>query len=194
MIAGLGNPGNEYALTRHNAGLDFVNFQFLEYSLVPKKENSIHGSYAIKEFDDFKLIFLKPSTFMNESGKCISKAKKFFDLQTSQILIVHDELDLPNGYIKLKKAGGHGGHNGLRNIIDQMQGDNNFKRLRLGIGHPGKGKDVTTYVLKKASKKDRSQLEKTFDNCNSIGELIMTEGWEKTTMHFHTGKGASIES
>ena len=173
MIAGLGNPGDEYSHTRHNAGLDFVNFQCSKYSLVPKKEKLIHGSYAIKEFDDFKLIFLKPSTFMNESGKCISKAKKFFDLQTSQILIVHDELDLPNGYIKLKKAGGHGGHNGLRNIIDQMQGDNNFKRLRLGIGHPGKGKDVTTYVLKKASKKDRSQLEKTFDNCNSIGELSL---------------------
>ena len=109
MIAGLGNPGDEYSQTRHNAGLDFVNFQCSKYSLVPKKEKLIHGSYAIKEFDDFKLIFLKPSTFMNESGKCISKAKKFFDLQTSQILIVHDELDLPNGYIKLKKAGGHGG-------------------------------------------------------------------------------------
>ena len=79
MIAGLGNPGDEYSHTRHNAGLDFVNFQFSKYSLVPKKEKLILGSYAIKEFDDFKLIFLKPSTFMNESGKCISKAKKFFD-------------------------------------------------------------------------------------------------------------------
>ena len=82
----------------------------------------------------------------------------------------------------------------VKNIIDQLQGDNNFKRLRLGIGHPGKGKDVIAYVLKKAPKKDRSQLEKTFNNCISIGELIMTKGWEKTIMHFHTGKGASIES
>ena len=75
-----------------------------------------------------------------------------------------------------------------------MQGDNNFKRLRLGIGHPGKGKDVISYVLKKASKKDRRQLEETFKNCSSIGEIIMREGGEKTIMHFHTDKGTSIES
>ena len=157
LILGLGNPGKDYALTRHNAGADYVDLLCSKYSLTLKKERQIHGQFAEFVNENYKLIFVIPSTYMNESGLCVSKTKKFFNLRTEQILIAHDELDLPNSEIKLKESGGHGGHNGLRNIIDHLQGDNSFKRLRIGIGKPEKDKDIISYVLKKASVEERER-------------------------------------
>jgi len=186
LIAGLGNPGDEYDLTRHNAGKDFINLICSKYSVTLKKEKQIAGSYAIHEAENYKLILVIPSTYMNESGLCISKCKKFFNLSTNQILIAHDELDLPNAHIKLKESGGHGGHNGLRNIIDRLNGDNSFKRLRIGIGKPSKEKDVISYVLKKAPKQDREEVIKKLFDYLDLGERIVKEGWQKTVMNFHT--------
>ena len=186
LIAGLGNPGDEYDLTRHNAGKDFINLICSKYSVTLKKEKQIAGSYAIHEAENYQLILVIPSTYMNESGLCISKCKKFFNLSTNQILIAHDELDLPNAHIKLKESGGHGGHNGLRNIIDSLNGDNSFKRLRIGIGKPSKEKDVISYVLKKAPKQDREEVIKKLFDYLDLGERIVKEGWQKTVMNFHT--------
>ena len=186
LIAGLGNPGDEYDLTRHNAGKDFINLICSKYSVTLKKEKQIAGSFAIHEAENYKLILVIPSTYMNESGLCISKCKKFFNLSTNQILIAHDELDLPNAHIKLKESGGHGGHNGLRNIIDHLNGDNSFKRLRIGIGKPSKEKDVISYVLKKAPKQDREEVIKKLFDYLDLGERIVKEGWQKTVMNFHT--------
>lgn len=194
LIAGLGNPGEEYGRTRHNAGAEFLNLICSKYSLTLKKENLILGSYAIYERENYKLIFVSPSTYMNESGLCISKSKKFFGLNTDQILIVHDELDLPNAVIKLKDSGGHGGHNGIRNIIDQLQGDRSFKRLRIGIGHPGKNEDVISYVLKKAPKQERQILVESLFEYLDIGQRIVTEGWQKTVMNYHSTMEKSDES
>ena len=188
LIAGLGNPGDEYALTRHNAGLDFINLICENYSLNLKKENQINGYFAEYETESYKLILVTTSTYMNDSGLCISKCKKFFNLNTNQILIAHDELDLPNAHIKLKESGGHGGHNGLRNIIDHFKGDNSFKRIRIGIGKPSKDKDVISYVLKKAPKNDREEMIDTLKNYLDLGERIMEDGWQKTVMNFHTVK------
>jgi PTH1 family peptidyl-tRNA hydrolase len=188
LIAGLGNPGDEYALTRHNAGLDFINLLCENYSLNLKKENQINGYFAEYETESYKLILVTPSTYMNDSGLCISKCKKFFNLNTNQILIAHDELDLPNAHIKLKESGGHGGHNGLRNIIDHFKGDNSFKRIRIGIGKPSKDKDVISYVLKKAPKNDREEMIDTLKNYLDLGERIMEDGWQRTVMNFHTVK------
>ena len=188
LIAGLGNPGDEYALTRHNAGLDFINLLCENYSLNLKKENQINGYFAEYETESYKLILVTPSTYMNDSGLCISKCKKFFNLNTNQILIAHDELDLPNAHIKLKESGGHGGHNGLRNIIDHFKGDNSFKRIRIGIGKPSKDKDVISYVLKKAPQNDREEMIDTLRNYLDLGERIMEDGWQKTVMNFHTVK------
>jgi PTH1 family peptidyl-tRNA hydrolase len=188
LIAGLGNPGDEYALTRHNAGLDFINLLCENYSLNLKKENQINGYFAEYETESYKLILVTSSTYMNDSGLCISKCKKFFNLNTNQILIAHDELDLPNAHIKLKESGGHGGHNGLRNIIDHFKGDNSFKRIRIGIGKPSKDKDVISYVLKKAPKNDREEMIDTLKNYLDLGERIMEDGWQKTVMNFHTVK------
>ena len=194
LIAGLGNPGDQYISTRHNAGADLINLICDKYSLSLKKENQIHGLYAIYESEKCKIIIVRPSTYMNESGICISKAKKYFGLKTEQILIAHDELDLPNAEIKLKESGGHGGHNGLRNIIDQLQGDKCFKRLRIGIGHPGKDKDVVSYVLKKAPAKERQYLIESLYEYLDIGEKISQDGWQKTVMNYHSKKEESNES
>ena len=194
LIAGLGNPGDQYISTRHNAGADLINLICDKYSLSLKKENQIHGLYAIYESEKCKIIIVRPSTYMNESGICISKAKKYFGLKTEQILIAHDELDLPNAEIKLKESGGHGGHNGLRNIIDQLQGDKYFKRLRIGIGHPGKNKDVVSYVLKKAPAKERQYLIESLYEYLDIGEKISQDGWQKTVMNYHSKKEESNES
>ena len=194
LIAGLGNPGDEYAHTRHNAGADLVNLICSKYSFTLKKENQIYGSYAVHKTENLKLILVLPSTYMNESGLCISKSKKFFELDTDQMLIAHDELDLPNAEIKLKDSGGHGGHNGIRNIIDQLQGDKSFKRLRIGIGHPGKNKDVISYVLKKGSKQERQDLLESLYDFLDIGEKIIKEGWQKTVMSYHSKKENSDES
>ena len=194
LIAGLGNPGDQYISTRHNAGADLINLICDRYSLSLKKENQIHGLYAIYESEKCKIIIVRPSTYMNESGICISKAKKYFGLKTEQILIAHDELDLPNAEIKLKESGGHGGHNGLRNIIDQLQGDKYFKRLRIGIGHPGKDKDVVSYVLKKAPTKERQYLIESLYEYLDIGEKITQDGWQKTVMNYHSKKEESNES
>lgn len=188
LIAGLGNPGDEYKFTRHNAGLDFINLLCDKYSLSLKKENQIHGYFAEYETESYKLILVAPSTYMNESGLCISKCMKFFNISTDQILIVHDELDLPNASMKFKESGGHGGHNGLRNIIDHLKGDNSFKRLRIGIGKPTGEKDTISYVLKKAPQNDRDDLIQNLYNYLDVGEKIMNDGWQKTVMSFHTSK------
>ena len=188
LIAGLGNPGDEYKFTRHNAGLDFINLLCDKYSLSLKKENQILGYFAEYETESYKLVLVAPSTYMNESGLCISKCMKFFNVSTDQILIVHDELDLPNASMKFKESGGHGGHNGLRNIIDHLKGDNSFKRLRIGIGKPTKEKDTISYVLKKAPQNDRDDLIQNLYNYLDVGEKIMNDGWQKTVMSFHTSK------
>ena len=123
---------------------------------------------------------------MNESGLSVAKSKKFFNLETDQILIAHDELDLPKSEIRLKESGGHGGHNGLRNIIDHLQGDNSFKRLRIGIGKPKNNIDMISYVLKKAPKKDREELILKLHHYLDLGERIILDGWQKTVMKYHS--------
>ena len=177
LIAGLGNPGDEYANTRHNAGSDFINLICSKYSLELKKENQIHGSFALYEAGDLKLIFVSPSTYMNESGLCISKSKKFFGLESNQILIAHDELDLPNAEIKLKDSGGHGGHNGLRSITQSL-GSDAYHRIRIGIGRPDPGRDVSSFVLGKPSAKERLIIFSRIDDVLALSDEIMSGSFE----------------
>ena len=194
LVVGLGNPGEEYVNTRHNAGLDFVMMLSDEYGVSLKKEKLIKSSYAKFEINECSVILCIPDTFMNESGICVSKAKKFFNVENHEILIIHDDLDLDNGCIRLKDSGGHGGHNGLRNIIDHLSGDTSFKRIRIGIGHPGKEKDVTSYVLNKPSTSERSALENEMKNCLSLLENLIHNGWEKTVMKLHSSEEKKDES
>ena len=194
LLVGLGNPGKEYENTRHNAGSDFVRLLCSKYEVSLKKEKLVNGYYSKININDCSVILCIPDKFMNESGISVSKAKKFFQVENHEILIVHDELDLESGCIRLKDSGGHGGHNGLRNIIDHLNGDSSFKRLRIGIGHPGKEKDVVSYVLNKASASERSTLNKEMVNCLTILENLILNGWEKTITNLHSAKEEIDES
>ena len=194
LLVGLGNPGKEYQNTRHNAGSDFVRMLCNDYQVSLAKEKLVNGYYAKFIINDCSIILCIPDTFMNESGISVSKAKKFFKVENHEILIIHDELDLHNGCLRLKDSGGHGGHNGLRNIIDHLNGDSSFKRMRIGIGHPGKDKDIVSYVLNKPSESERKNMENKMKSALPLIESLVINGWEKTIMKLHSSEEKKDES
>ncbi|MCL4470194.1 MAG: aminoacyl-tRNA hydrolase [Sulfuricella sp.] len=146
LIVGLGNPGREYEATRHNAGFWWVDAAAAGKSASFKPEKKFHGLAARLAVSNREVWLLKPETFMNLSGRSVSALAGFYKIAPDEILVVHDELDLPPGTVRLKKGGGHGGHNGLKDIIAQL-GTPEFWRLRLGIGHPGNRDAVVNFVL-----------------------------------------------
>ena len=162
MVVGLGNPGPYYANTRHNAGALFVEALARETGQSLRPEKKYHGLYARIQLQGLDLHLLNPSTYMNRSGLSIKALADFFKIQPQQILVAHDELDLPPGTAKLKKGGGHGGHNGLRDTIAHL-GTNDFQRLRIGIGHPGDSRQVTGYVLGRLGKRETEELNALID-------------------------------
>ncbi|MFN2360087.1 MAG: aminoacyl-tRNA hydrolase [Marinobacter sp.] len=162
MVVGLGNPGPDYANTRHNAGALFVEALAREAGQTLRPEKKYHGLYARIQMQGLDLHLLNPSTYMNRSGLSIKALADFFKIQPEQILVAHDELDLPPGTAKLKKGGGHGGHNGLRDTIVHL-GTNDFQRLRIGIGHPGDSRQVTGYVLGRLGKRETEELNAVID-------------------------------
>ncbi len=153
LIVGLGNPGVDYAKTRHNVGMWFVDAIAAEFDETFKKEAKFFGFF--RKTSTYCLLI--PTTFMNDSGKAVAAVAKFYKISPTEILVVHDELDFPVGQVRLKSGGGHGGHNGLRDIIQHL-GSNNFYRLRIGIDHPGHKDRVTPYVLSAPNKKDREEI------------------------------------
>jgi len=162
MVVGLGNPGADYENTRHNAGALFVEALARTTGQTLRPEKKYHGLYARIQWQGLDLHLLNPTTFMNRSGLAIKALADFFKIQPQQILIAHDELDLPPGTAKLKKGGGHGGHNGLRDAIAHL-GTNDFQRLRIGIGHPGDSRRVTGYVLGRLGKQETEELNAVID-------------------------------
>jgi PTH1 family peptidyl-tRNA hydrolase len=149
LIVGLGNPGLEYAQTRHNAGVWFVAALAAEHNIRLNPEAKYFGLVGRGTINGQEVRLLIPTTFMNRSGQAVSALANFFKIPLDAILVAHDELDLPAGSIRLKTGGGHGGHNGLRDIISSSGNQNNFHRLRIGIGHPGDAKLVSNFVLTK---------------------------------------------
>ena len=168
LIVGLGNPGAEYEKTRHNAGYWWVDAIAADKRASWKKETKFSGwtSKVAEGGVDFAL--LKPATYMNESGRSVGKYLQFFKIEPGAMLVVHDELDMPPGVVKLKKGGGTGGHNGLEDIAEVL-GTKDFWRLRIGIGHPGHKDLVPDYVLKKARREEREAIDPAFDR--SLGLL-----------------------
>ena len=162
MVVGLGNPGADYENTRHNAGAFFVEALARAAGQTLRPEKKYHGLYARIQWQGLDLHLLNPTTFMNRSGLAIKALADFFKIQPQQILVAHDELDLPPGTAKLKKGGGHGGHNGLRDTIAHL-GTNDFQRLRIGIGHPGHSRRVTGYVLGRLGKQETEELNAVID-------------------------------
>lgn len=150
LIVGLGNPGPEYLMTRHNAGFWFVDALANKFSLTFSHDKKFHSETCRYQKGTIDCWLCKPQTYMNESGLAVQAMASYYKIPMEQVLVVHDEIDLEPGTIRLKKDGGHGGHNGLRDII-QRTGRSDFLRLRIGVGHPGSKDKVVSYVLSRAS-------------------------------------------
>jgi len=186
LIVGLGNPGTEYQDTRHNAGFWFVDAVARKYNVSLKAEKKFQGEAGRFTLNGQDIWLLKPQTFMNLSGQSVQALAQFYKITLDSILVVHDELDLDPGTIRLKMGGGHGGHNGLRDISSRM--GNEFMRLRIGIGHPGDKSRVTGHVLNKVSTDDRIDIERAIDRALDVLPTIIAGEMQKAMTELHTDK------
>lgn len=185
LIVGLGNPGEQYDQTRHNAGFWFVDEVARQCQAVFRPETKFLGEVTKVDIQGHQAWLLKPTTFMNRSGQSIQALAKFYRIQPDQILVVHDELDLPVGVAKLKTGGGHGGHNGLRDTVSALSTPA-FHRLRIGIGHPGDRHQVVNYVLKNPSKQDRQQIDDAIYQASHVLPDILAGDLAKAMNQLHT--------
>ena len=188
LIVGLGNPGDKYADTRHNAGEWLIERLVRRFNVSLNPESKFFGKTARTIVNGKEVRLLVPTTFMNLSGKAVGALASFYRIKPEEILVIHDELDLPPGTAKLKQGGGHGGHNGLKDIVAQLGNNNNFYRLRIGIGHPGHRDLVAGYVLNKPSPADRDALEKVLDEATDCVEMIFKDGMVKATNRLNSFK------
>jgi PTH1 family peptidyl-tRNA hydrolase len=161
MIVGLGNPGPEYLMTRHNAGFWFVDALANKLSLSFSQDKKSRSELCRYQSGSTDCWICKPQTYMNDSGAAVQALCSYYKIPMQQVLVVHDEIDLPPGTTRLKEGGGHGGHNGLRDII-QRTGDKDFLRLRIGVGHPGSKDQVVPYVLSRASADEEDKILDSF--------------------------------
>ena len=185
LIVGLGNPGAEYGRTRHNAGAWFVEklAKSVQANLRPApKFRGLHATVHLHGHDCHLFI---PTTFMNESGLSVTAIANFYKIHPNAILIAHDEIDLPVGEIRLKLDGGHGGHNGLRDIIHHFN-TKQFYRLRIGVGHPGNSKEVVDYVLHPPKKIEREQIDAAIEKAENIVPLVLRGEFQKAMQALHT--------
>ena len=188
LIVGLDNPGDKYTDTRHNAGEWLIERLARRFNVSLNPENKFFGKTVRTLLNGKEVRLLVPTTFMNLSGKAVGALASFYRIKPEEILVIHDELDLPAGTAKLKQGGGHGGHNGLKDIVAQLGNNNNFYRLRIGIGHPGHRDLVAGYVLNKPSPADRNALEKVLDEATDCVEMIFKDGMVKATNRLNSFK------
>jgi len=185
LIVGLGNPGREYETTRHNVGFRWLDELAGEHKLGFKSEAKFHGLTARGQLHGHEVLLLKPQTFMNVSGRSVGALVQFYKFEPSEMLIVHDELDLPPGVARLKMGGGHGGHNGLKDIIAHL-GSKDFWRLRIGIGHPGDRAEVSNYVLKDPRPEERELMEEAMKKAQTIAKLVIEGKIEAAMLKLHS--------
>lgn len=181
LIVGLANPGAKYEGTRHNAGEWFVNELARMYNTSLKEEAKYFGKVAKINTAQGEVRLLVPTTFMNLSGKAVGALANFYRIKPEEILVAHDELDLPPGVAKIKQGGGHGGHNGLKDIIASLGNSNNFYRVRIGIGHPGHKDLVAGYVLGKPAPQDQEKINSAVDEASRCVEVLFKDGIMKAT-------------
>ena len=190
LIVGLGNPGSEYRGTRHNAGADFVETLARQCAASLQSESRFFGMTGRATLSGHDLRLLIPTTFMNLSGKSVAAMAQFFKFSPEEILVAHDELDLPPGSAKLKQGGGHGGHNGLRDIIPALGNSRDFYRLRIGIGHPGHASKVTGYVLGTAPQNERIAIDACIDEAIATLPLLLDGNQTKAMTRLHSFSAA----
>jgi PTH1 family peptidyl-tRNA hydrolase len=183
-IVGLGNPGAEHARTRHNAGFWFADALVEKFGGSFRKEVRFHGQLAETTIGAQRLLVLKPQTYMNASGRSVQALMQFHKLEPGQVVVAHDELDLPAGIARLKVGGGHGGHNGLRDLHAQVGAD--YRRLRIGVGHPGEKHLVTNYLTSgRPSAADQKLIDEAIAAAVEIWPLAL-EHWHKATQQLHS--------
>lgn len=183
-IVGLGNPGPDYARTRHNAGFWLLDRLADAERASFRKESRFHGEMAEVTLAGEKLLLLKPMTWMNESGRAVQALMAFHKLLPGELLIAHDELDIPPGAARLKLGGGHGGHNGLRDIHEKIGPD--YRRLRIGVGHPGQKELVTPWLTRgRASGEDQKLIDEAMTAALEILPLSLTQ-WDQATQQLHS--------
>ncbi|MCL2591646.1 MAG: aminoacyl-tRNA hydrolase [Betaproteobacteria bacterium] len=186
LIVGLGNPGAEYAKTRHNAGFWFCESLAYDLGVRFSFESRFHGFVAqVREGSRLPLWLLMPQTFMNRSGQAVVALARFYRIFPDEILVIHDDLDLPPGQMRLKLGGGSGGHNGLKDTTAHL-GIPDYWRLRIGIGHPGDRNEVVNYVLKPPRQEERDSILETIDRALAAWPLLACGDWEKATQRLNT--------
>jgi PTH1 family peptidyl-tRNA hydrolase len=184
LIVGLGNPGPEYDQTRHNAGFWFVDLLASRHGGQFRQEKKFSGEVCRLRIGGDEVWLLKPMTFMNRSGQAVRQLSAFYKIPIENILVAHDELDLDPGVVRLKRGGGHGGHNGLRDISSQLGKD--FMRLRIGIGHPGHKDGVVDFVLSRASRTDQQAIEEAVQEATEVIEEIVSGQFQKAMNQLHS--------
>lgn len=184
LIVGLGNPGREYETTRHNVGFQWVDELARTQKLNFKSETKFHGLTARGQLHGHELLLLKPQTFMNASGRAVVALAQFYKITPAELLVVHDELDLPPGVARMKMGGGHGGHNGLKDIIAHLS-SKDFWRLRIGIGHPGDRDEVVKYVLNDPRREERELIDDAMQQAQDIAHLIIEGKTEAAMQKLH---------
>lgn len=185
LIVGLGNPGSQYANTRHNAGVWFIDALCARHRLTLKNEPKFNARVAQWILNGKECRLLIPNTFMNHSGQAVGAITQYYQIPTQTILVAHDELDIPAGTARFKTGGGHGGHNGLRDIIHHLKSPE-FHRLRLGIGHPGNKDDVVDYVLKDPSKDDAQKIRAVIEETLLMLPQIINGEWQTVMNRLHS--------
>lgn len=187
LIVGLGNPGAEYEPTRHNAGFWFVDELARAAGCSLRNESRFHAEVGRCTLHGQDCRLQKPATFMNRSGQAVAALAKFLRIPPTEILVVHDELDLPPGAARLKKGGGHGGHNGLRDLIAHL-GTQDFLRLRIGIGHPGDRSQVVDYVLRRPGREERELIDAAMLRALEVMPLAVAGEFERAMHKLHSEK------
>ncbi|MBT7532935.1 MAG: aminoacyl-tRNA hydrolase [Gammaproteobacteria bacterium] len=185
LIAGIGNPGAQYANTRHNAGVWFIERLAEKFGASFKPEKKFFGRTSLINVDGVEVRLLVPDTYMNESGKSIGILANFFKIEPPEMLVAHDEIDFPSGKIRFKQEGGLAGHNGLRDISNRLSGARDFNRLRIGVGHPGDRTGVTGHVLGKVSAKDRGLIEHCIEDAIATIPCAVKGDWQLAMQQLH---------
>ena len=185
LVVGLGNPGREYEATRHNAGAWFVDALAKQHALSLSLQSKFHGSTdKLQQQGKLCHLFI-PDAYMNVCGRAIASIMRFYKIEPSALLVAHDELDFEAGTIRLKEGGGHGGHNGLRDIVASI-GTKDFYRLRIGIGHPGDKNRVASYVLKAPTKTDRAKIDASIDEGLAVMPELMQGEYQRAFHWLHS--------
>ena len=182
IIVGLGNPGISYRMTRHNIGFLAVD-RLAKVNSTTIRTKRFKSHFGTGWIDSQQVILIKPMTFMNRSGEAVRRVADFFHLTMEDLIVLHDDLDLPFGRLRFKQRGGDGGHQGVRSIIEKM-GGNNFLRLKIGIGRPRQGMDPADYVLGLFDKNEQSQLDQILSEAAEAVKVMLLEGLEKAMNQF----------